>query len=325
MKHVPYLDGWRGLAVLCVLFGHFVTSEHINLARLGVELFFVLSGRLMAEMLFVREKRLSIFFPRRFSRVYPALFVFVTAMFAVAWSRGIEPTAPQALAALTFTANYLDPITGRSGALDHIWSLCIEEHMYLLLGLVAFLHRRRHLPLIPMLGLLAAAAMLNGLARTLAGGDYFAVYWRTDVRGASLLLGVLAYISLRKVNTAPWFAPILFVGGFALNFNIVPDPIKYSLGSSLLACSVVFMKDAAARVLAFFEHPMMMHVGLWSYSIYLWQQPFAKFHVGLGGHLILLIPVFVAALISYNLIEQPARDWLNRGLAARRTSPAAKA
>jgi peptidoglycan/LPS O-acetylase OafA/YrhL len=71
------LDGWRGLAILGVLFDHFVTKSGINLGRFGVELFFVLSGRLMAEILFVQKMPLNVFFLRRFSRVYPALFVFV--------------------------------------------------------------------------------------------------------------------------------------------------------------------------------------------------------------------------------------------------------
>ena len=57
----------------------FVTKSGINLGRFGVELFFVLSGRLMAEILFVQKMPLD-FFLRRFSRVYPALFVFVLAM-----------------------------------------------------------------------------------------------------------------------------------------------------------------------------------------------------------------------------------------------------
>jgi len=76
---ISALDGWRGLAILGVLFDHFVTKSGINLGRFGVELFFVLSGRLMAEILFVQKMPLD-FFLRRFSRVYPALFVFVLAM-----------------------------------------------------------------------------------------------------------------------------------------------------------------------------------------------------------------------------------------------------
>jgi len=72
--HIPALDGWRGLAILIVLTGHFGGYRVLpDLAPTGVNLFFVLSGRLMAEILFVRKTPLGPFFFHRFSRVYPGL------------------------------------------------------------------------------------------------------------------------------------------------------------------------------------------------------------------------------------------------------------
>ncbi|MBB6484382.1 acyltransferase family protein [Rhizobium lusitanum] len=65
--HIPALDGWRGLAILIVLTGHFGGDTVLpGLASAGVDLFFVLSGRLMAEILFVRKIPLRLFFFRRF-------------------------------------------------------------------------------------------------------------------------------------------------------------------------------------------------------------------------------------------------------------------
>src|SRR5262249_7449032 len=76
--HVPFLDGWRGLAIASLLVGHFAPLPGVvNFGRMGVELFFVLSGRLMAEILFVRRFPIPAFFRRRIARVWPALFVFV--------------------------------------------------------------------------------------------------------------------------------------------------------------------------------------------------------------------------------------------------------
>ncbi|TIU24619.1 MAG: acyltransferase, partial [Mesorhizobium sp.] len=78
---LAYLDGWRGLSIALVLIGHFFPVPGINLGVLGVEFFFVLSGRLMGEILFIERFPLKKFFKRRFSRIYPALLVFVaTAM-----------------------------------------------------------------------------------------------------------------------------------------------------------------------------------------------------------------------------------------------------
>ena len=86
-QHLEHLDGWRGIAVSLVLLGHFWGDAHLwsGMSKLGVALFFVLSGRLMSEILFVRKSRLSTFFLRRFSRVYPALLVFVSVTTIAFW------------------------------------------------------------------------------------------------------------------------------------------------------------------------------------------------------------------------------------------------
>src|ERR1700761_7320849 len=55
MQHSILLDNWRGWAILLVLIGHFFETDGDSLGRLGVELFFVLSGRLMADLLFVKR------------------------------------------------------------------------------------------------------------------------------------------------------------------------------------------------------------------------------------------------------------------------------
>jgi peptidoglycan/LPS O-acetylase OafA/YrhL len=140
---VAYLDGWRGLAILGVLFAHFFTSAGLNAGRLGVELFFVLSGRLMAEILFVRNMSVRKFIPRRFSRVYPALLIFVSTLLVASSWLGVLGISPlSAAASLTFTYNYYSIYIDRNPFLDHIWSLCIEEHMYFALAIISIIVRK---------------------------------------------------------------------------------------------------------------------------------------------------------------------------------------
>ncbi|TIO37867.1 MAG: acyltransferase, partial [Mesorhizobium sp.] len=58
--------------------------------------------------------------------------------------------------------------------------------------------------------------------------------------------------------------------------------------------------------------PMVM-LGLWSYSLYLWQQPFYKFvHDRDVAPIPMLAAVFACALASYYIVEKPTRGWLNR-------------
>ena len=51
-EHVNYLDGWRGLAIALVLEGHFSGLIPLETGRLGVDVFFCLSGYLMSGILF---------------------------------------------------------------------------------------------------------------------------------------------------------------------------------------------------------------------------------------------------------------------------------
>lgn len=325
MQRIPYLDGWRGCAVLAVLFAHFGTAQGINLGRFGVELFFVLSGRLMAEILFLKRTPLKTFFPRRISRVYPALFIFCTVIYFVSFSTSRPISAAQYISAVSFTSNYSQFWIGRNEVLSHIWSLCIEEHMYIILGLLAWAHRKVALPVRLVLLVMALSFVSMGIILTYLGGDYYEVYWRTDVRGASIVFGAVMYLSLHnRVPTVlqyPWVPLVLAAVALLLNFNVVPDPVKYSLGTVALATSLNLFSNAPRLVLRFLEHPLLLRVGIWSYSIYLWQQPFAK----VGGSLLMRCACFILAvtigLISFYFVEQPARRMLNRLISGPRIAP----
>jgi len=316
-KRVPYLDGWRGLALIGVLIDHFITKHGINSGRLGVEMFFVLSGRLMAEILFVRATPLANFVARRVSRVYPALFVLAICATLYASVAGKhDPTLGQFLSTITFTANYTRLWIGETKVLGHVWSLCIEEHMYLLLGIVALMWRRWNFPLVTVLTALALAFMVNGAVETAMGLSYYTVYWRSDARGASILVGAIAYLVLRdgvpRALAGRWPPIILGVAGLALSIKVVPDPIKYSAATACLAASLVLMEQAPAFALRILEHPLILRAGLWSYSIYLWQQPFFRGAVDAGIPRWWLLPMAIAAgVVSFYAIEQPARRWLN--------------
>src|SRR5687767_4093454 len=108
------------------------------MGKLGVSVFFVISGFLITRLL-IEERRLhgkiSLrgFFRRRVFRIIPAYFVFLAAM-VVAWKLGrIDLSWPQVGAAAAFVWNY----AGLPGwTLAHTWSLAIEEQFYLFWPLV---------------------------------------------------------------------------------------------------------------------------------------------------------------------------------------------
>lgn len=315
---LAYLDGWRGLSIALVLIGHFFPVPAINLGVLGVEFFFVLSGRLMAEILFVERYPLKTFFKRRFSRIYPALLVFVIVAMIALSGTFIAFKWKAALTALTFTYNYAGIFVTRAGALDHIWSLCVEEHAYVILALISAVVSSRN-RVIVLLVALALLAMANGaVSFWVFQLNYETTYWRTDVHIASILLSASICLlkadgRLQAVFKGQYVALAASACAVLLFLDPVPTPIHYLFAVPLLALAVNTLDFSSGSVTGVLSSWPMATLGLWSYSLYLWQQPFYKFVYEQGSAPVpMLAGVFACALCSYYLVERPARAWLNR-------------
>jgi peptidoglycan/LPS O-acetylase OafA/YrhL len=322
--HLKYLDGWRGAAVSVVVFGHFWGDEHIwsGFSTLGVQLFFVLSGRLMAEILFVRKNKLPLFFARRFSRVYPGFLVFVVIATIALWKTPYAHGVKAALLALTFTLNYAMAYTHQVAALDHLWSLCVEEHSYIILAGIAFLSRRMTLPVIAIIAGLGVAALINAVISTdVLHQSFFLVHWRTDVAAAPIFLAGALWLVLRERAVPSWLSPVALALGIACRLSPY-EAVNFGLAMILLALSVVTIDRSQELVRKIFAHPVICQIGLWSYSIYLWQQPFYKMNKdGVAPTAVLLAGAFLCALASFYLVERPARAWINRGFEPPKAQP----
>jgi peptidoglycan/LPS O-acetylase OafA/YrhL len=89
--------------------------------------------------------------------------------------------------------------------------------------------------------------------------------------------------------------------------------VHYLVGVPLLALAINTLDFAAVPVTGLLSSRPMIMLGLWSYSLYLWQQPFYKFVDERGSAAMpMLAAVFGCALASYYIVEKPARAWLNR-------------
>ena len=166
---LPGLDLLRAIAIIWVLLYH-LDSYGLGLPGwtqygwMGVDLFFVLSGYLIGWQLlkpytFGEQPRWRRFFVRRAFRVLPAYLAVLALYFflpAVRESAGIQPLWQF----LTFTLN-LFPDYFHNRALSHAWSLCIEEHFYLLLPPVVWLLARR--PAIARTAATALAVLIGGM------------------------------------------------------------------------------------------------------------------------------------------------------------------
>lgn len=323
VDHLAYLDGWRGIAILLVLIGHFLPFAPAHLAGAGVEFFFVLSGRLMAEILIVRRSPLPTFFFRRASRILPALGFYVLAMLIVIVATGLFGSIQSGLigsaAAIGFFQNYL-AVADVSPLFEHTWSLAVEEHSYLLLALVAGLCvRERRAAMVTALAL-ALLAFLNGMRlNAIDTGDGPYPYWRTDVRAAAVFLSFAACLWARHFFRSPrgdqwrWLSPVCAGAGLVILAQAaLPDPIRFTAGTALLAVAVSCVDFAHAGLRRLLGGRMLAGLGVISYSLYLWQQPFLMLTRGGLSYIACVALALACALGSYLWIERPARTWLNR-------------
>ena len=177
-EHSILLDNWRGWAIIFVIGGHFWHAPALDAGRVGVELFFVLSGRLMADLLFVRQTPIPTFFQRRFTRVLPLSLLFVFTAWIAFPPGPLYLPDRAALASLGMVVNYTAQIGISAPVTDHYWSLCVEEHSYLALALLALALRRGDRARGALPGwiclALAGVMMLNGVRVWVETHNYYA-------------------------------------------------------------------------------------------------------------------------------------------------------
>jgi peptidoglycan/LPS O-acetylase OafA/YrhL len=238
LPHYGGLDGLRALAVVAVLLYHGGVTWAPG-GFLGVEMFFVLSGFLITSLLVSEWAEsativLRSFWERRARRLLPALFVVVLAIgvyYALAGAtKAIPGLKNDGIATLLYFSNWHQIAAGTNyfaasgplSPLEHTWSLAIEEQFYVVwplvvLGVLALARRRGVSPrrsLQALLGLsltgVVASAIETGLLFD-GGRGLDRVYYGTDTRAASLLVGASLAIALtiRRRFPAPARLPAI--------------------------------------------------------------------------------------------------------------------
>jgi peptidoglycan/LPS O-acetylase OafA/YrhL len=318
--NIPCLDGWRAVAILCLYAGHFFPVAGINLGAVGVHLFFVLSGLLMARILFVRPMPIPVFYKRRVARVFPSLYFFIVAIVGLYAALGMPASWREIAAAESFTINYFpgEP-NGAVMPFGHVWSLCVEEHSYVLLSLVALGHRAGKLQARSTVGLLALLWAACGVAYWSSYPQEHLAFDRWlhsevsafGIFAAAWLLLWLDGARLRQAR--PWMFVLLALVGFAAHWWSVALPLTAVFGTGAFALAVNIIDKAPRAVQWLLSLAPLRQLGLWSFSLYLWQQPFylMVWRRGLPAWEGVLLALGTG-IAAYYLLELPARAWLNR-------------
>ena len=316
---------------------------------LGVDVFFVLSGYLVTSLLLSEQQRtgrisLRRFWNRRARRLLPALAVLFAGVYAYGrWTTsGIAPAQIRgnALATLLYGANWHYIVTGqdyfvRYGALSpllHTWSLAVEEQFYLVWPIAALLVLRRFGPrgLAWVAGLGVAASAATCAALYLAGAGVDRLYYGTDTRIQSLMVGALLAVVLsvrRPVAAAARAFGGAGAAGLAIAFYAVDGGGGFLylggfLGVALAAAATVWMAASApgcglSRMLSLAP---LRYVGRISYGLYLYHWPLflllTSSRTGLRSGSLLVVrfaATFVAAAASNRWVEVPVRTGMFLG------------
>ncbi|WP_276133378.1 acyltransferase family protein [Polluticoccus soli] len=242
-KKIAGLDYLRALAITLVFLYHYRSFAHpawiddlFSFGWTGVDLFFVLSGYLIANHVFsdIEKGNFSpgLFALKRALRILPAYWVVLSLYFAVPAIREWEGLPPL-WKFLTFTQNFgLDLRTNRT--FSHAWSLCVEEQFYLLLPLTALLFSRFK-SVKPAIALLTALFMAGFAARlaswifliiptigtqdfgaTWAQRMYYPTYNRLDGILAGVSIAGLFHVAPNATNLLLKRVNILVIAGLAL-------------------------------------------------------------------------------------------------------------
>ena len=319
-SHLDYLDGWRGVAILTLLVGHFLPVPGINLGTLGVDFFFVLSGWLMTRLLFVKHTPIDIFYRRRIARILPAHLVFIVFICLTYVVLGRVVSVSETFSALVFVNNYGGGIERYTVMpFGHIWSLSVEEHSYVLLSLLAVLSRRTATSGKFALGMAALACVAFAIEYSLlfAGPKLrFDQFLHTEVAGFGIFASgfVLLLLRERREIKFPKIAvPLLVLFGVVLQWWSVPLLIQSIIGVGALAIAVNLLPYTPGLLRSALAWKPLCLMGQWSFSLYLWQQPFYEWARNANGPTWLaLLCAFAAGLTSYYFVEKPVREFLNR-------------
>jgi peptidoglycan/LPS O-acetylase OafA/YrhL len=318
-KHIPYLDGWRGLAIVFLLIGHFLPVPGLNFGAIGVSLFFVLSGFLMSKILFIDKVPLPIFYRRRISRILPSVVVLLAVVALTYLLTGREISGYELLSAATFTNNYFVGTETWTMPLGHIWSLSVEEHAYIVLSLLALSCRARKTSGLAELGITAAAAAGIAVLYWFAFGQNApkGLWLHSEVMAFGIVVSGFLLLAFRvRRPTLPALAvPLLVMGGICAYWWRFPQAFMLIAGGGAFALALNLLDRSPGLFRTILEFRPLRQMGVWSFSLYLWQQPFYMLHHREG---LPLLPALAGSLAlgvaAFYLVENPARTWLNRVL-----------
>ncbi len=357
------LDGLRGIAIIAVFLCHSSilgpnqTESTIANKLLavfdfgwsGVDLFFVLSGFLITDIILSTRKSqgwMKSFFIKRAFRILPIYFLFLFLLLILSYTimsersdfafvREHQPyfwLMGQNVLSL-INMNW-PPSLFYTG---HLWTLAVEWQFYMIWPFVAGRFSNKTLSTICVLVILTAVT--SRIICWQLDVHISVIYTNTIARMDSIAMGALVALLLRsniekstlqKLSKAFVFIGIVFVLGTFYFYGRASYyiPVMYTIGYTLLAscfAGLVFkavVTTERTRYRAILSNQVLITIGKYSYAMYIIHLPlmgyFGNFEIGFAGsefygQLVFMPTMFIAtfliAMVSWKIIEGPALSY----------------
>ncbi|MFT3932643.1 MAG: acyltransferase [Chitinophagaceae bacterium] len=337
------LNGLRAICVTLVLVFHIVLSYKLDfdfypLAGIGVQFFFVLSGFLITTLL-LKEKvytgkvSLKNFYIRRCLRILPVayLYLLVVAALKIVFHLQLEWTP--IIASFLFVRNFFQAYGGLNHLTGHYWSLAVEEQFYLFFPLI--IKKNINLYTYFLLFIIAFSLVIDlpGMHSIWLENKFLLLVSQFFSQFLGIAIGSLFSVLLFKkiifVAGSFLYKPLLslllmamavgatFFHTYLTNLLIIVESVAFAL-----IILINIKKPARPNfVFTFLNWKPIQFIGILSFSLYIWQQPFTlgqkyiaemsffkQFHSLALKDVLLMIAslsvLFVIACTSYNFYEK---------------------
>lgn len=343
----PDIEGLRGIAAIAIIIFHvnktLLPSGFIGVDIFFVISGYVVTASILRHQSAGIIDYLTGFYQRRVLRLIPTLLacILATTLLSALFVR--PDTLTDALsvgkwALLGWSNNYLidasNDYFGLGTELNpfvHTWALGVEQQFYfvfpILLALIYGLRRPAQNRRLALRVLLALVACSGALSLLFTQTDLIRAYYSTLSRfweiaaGALLCSAVVVwpnFFSRLYLSSRPWLLQLGAIGLLAIAFALTPAAPGFPMPWAILtvAGTLLFISagfNPSSRLNRAVSHPFLTYVGGISYSLYLWHWPvFVLFRWTIGINstfkaLAALAVTVAIALVSYYLLEQPAR------------------
>ena len=319
VSRISALDGIRGLSVLVVVIYHAWPST-LPGGWIGVSVFFTLSGFLITQIVdrdhkFTRASMAS-FWGGRARRLLPAVLATITAtviVIAIADQDILRDVSEEGLAAtlyvhnwwsLSETGGYWEIFNSDPRPFAHLWSLSIEEQVYLFWPLLVVVFGLRKA--------LMAGGVVIAIGLSLWWGNADA-YFSTPFRFAEVFVGALLAYLVKNYSDFKVPGPLagIAAGGLLWGVFVLGESDPFVTKGALLVIGVASMiitgyalRETKANL--FVGCTPLVWLGKRSYAIYLFHWPFLELLD--TSPLVAVALTLVTAEISHHVLEWPIRS-----------------